>query len=134
MHLHLTPNNTKKKFFFTACLLSIFQVIVDQVGIWFKIYQVFVFLPLNSWDLIVNSPLSSCYIFLCKLVDQDNNAYLISLIILVTCLLVNHIWQLKGDTQTVMSCMLIFYNWSHSFNTEMEYFIEMLSQKIFWLR
>ena len=50
--------------------MFIFQVIVDQIGIWCKIYQVFVFLALNSWDLIVDSPLSSRYIFLCKLVAR----------------------------------------------------------------
>ena len=52
-------------------------------------------------DLIVNSPLKLLHIFLkisCEnlVLDQDNNLYLISLSILITCLLDN-VWILKGE-------------------------------------
>ena len=56
------------------------------------------FLPFNSQDLIVNSPLqllhiSSLFNFENLVFDQDNNFYLISLSILITCLLDN-VWIL----------------------------------------
>ena len=56
----------------------------------------FAFNPFNSQDLIVNSPLLLLHISLQigyenLVLDQDNNSYLISLNILITCLL-NNVW------------------------------------------
>ena len=81
-------------------------------------------LTFHSQDLIVNSPLQVLYISLYihfenLVLDQDNNFYLISLSILITCLLDN-LWILLGEV-TCKSFLgveglnsihnLIFRNW-----------------------
>ena len=58
-------------------------------------------LPLNPKDLTVNSPLWLIHIslqvsFKNLMSDQDNNFYLTSLIILITCLLAN-VWILERE-------------------------------------
>ena len=74
----------------------------------------FAFNPFNSQDLIVNSPLLLLHISLQigyenLVLDQDNNFYLTSLNILITCLLnnvwiqyleklhVDHFWEIKSS-------------------------------------